>query len=248
MRLSLCTTSDAPMCWVMPPRSPAATRLLRIASSRLGLPWSTWPMIVTTGARGPRASGAAAADARSAIPLWTVAKPSSAATNEAVSKSIDWLMLAKMPLRISSLITSAWLTPSVSARSLTTTDEGSSTGPVGRTTTGAWVATPPLLPAPRRRWGRGPRRGMYLRGGMRELTGQLVKSRVGAERSADTFAQASRIVAGGRVAQIGAAPGRPAGRVERQRAINAAHDAGHRLLRVHATADGTRALRLMVRH
>ena len=40
----------APMCWVIPPASPAATRVLRIWSSRLVLPWSTWPMTVTTGA------------------------------------------------------------------------------------------------------------------------------------------------------------------------------------------------------
>ena len=40
------------MCWVMPPRSPAATSVVRIASSRLVLPWSTWPMTVTIGARG----------------------------------------------------------------------------------------------------------------------------------------------------------------------------------------------------
>ena len=36
----------------MPPRSPAATSVVRIASSRLVLPWSTWPMTVTIGARG----------------------------------------------------------------------------------------------------------------------------------------------------------------------------------------------------
>ena len=39
------------MCWVMPPASPAATRALRIASSKLVLPWSTWPITVTTGGR-----------------------------------------------------------------------------------------------------------------------------------------------------------------------------------------------------
>ena len=39
---------------VMPPRSPAATSVVRIASSRLVLPWSTWPMTVTIGARGWR--------------------------------------------------------------------------------------------------------------------------------------------------------------------------------------------------
>ena len=39
--LPSCSTSDAPMCWVMPPRSPAATSVERRASSRLVLPWST---------------------------------------------------------------------------------------------------------------------------------------------------------------------------------------------------------------
>ena len=39
------------MCWVMPPASPAATLALRMASSSDVLPWSTWPMTVTTGGR-----------------------------------------------------------------------------------------------------------------------------------------------------------------------------------------------------
>ena len=37
------------MCWVMPPASPSATSVSRTASSSDVLPWSTWPMIVTTG-------------------------------------------------------------------------------------------------------------------------------------------------------------------------------------------------------
>ena len=45
------------MCWVMPPRSPAATSVERRASSRLVLPWSTWPMTVTIGARGWSVAG-----------------------------------------------------------------------------------------------------------------------------------------------------------------------------------------------
>ena len=45
------------MCWVMPPASPPATLALRMASSSEVLPWSTWPMTVTTGARGTRSSG-----------------------------------------------------------------------------------------------------------------------------------------------------------------------------------------------
>ena len=40
------------MCWVMPPASPATTSVERMASSSEVLPWSTWPMTVTTGARG----------------------------------------------------------------------------------------------------------------------------------------------------------------------------------------------------
>ena len=39
------------MCCVMPPCSDAVTFVSRMASSRLVLPWSTWPMIVTTGGR-----------------------------------------------------------------------------------------------------------------------------------------------------------------------------------------------------
>ena len=39
------------MCWVMPPASPATTSVSRMASSSDVLPWSTWPMIVTTGGR-----------------------------------------------------------------------------------------------------------------------------------------------------------------------------------------------------
>ena len=44
------------MCWVMPPASPAATSVSRIASSSEVLPWSTWPMIVTTGGRSTRSA------------------------------------------------------------------------------------------------------------------------------------------------------------------------------------------------
>ena len=49
------------MCWVMPPASPAATSVSRIASSRLVLPWSTCPMTVMTGARGSRSAGSSTA-------------------------------------------------------------------------------------------------------------------------------------------------------------------------------------------
>ena len=41
----------APMCCVIPPASVSTTAVSRIASSSVVLPWSTWPMIVTTGGR-----------------------------------------------------------------------------------------------------------------------------------------------------------------------------------------------------
>src|ERR1700722_15837974 len=40
------------MCWVIPPASPATALGWRMRSSRSVLPWSTWPMTVTTGGRG----------------------------------------------------------------------------------------------------------------------------------------------------------------------------------------------------
>ena len=53
----LICTCEAPMACVMPPASPAATPVWRIASRSDVLPWSTWPMTVTTGGRGFRSFG-----------------------------------------------------------------------------------------------------------------------------------------------------------------------------------------------
>ena len=52
----LISTSDAPMCWVIPPDSPAVTFVFLMASSSEVLPWSTCPMTVMIGARGFRSS------------------------------------------------------------------------------------------------------------------------------------------------------------------------------------------------
>ncbi len=73
-------------------------------------------------------------------------------------------MVAKIPFRMSSLMTDAVLTPSAAARSWTTTVEPTSTGPSGR----GRVAVSVLALASRLRFGgRGPRRfWVYLRGGM----------------------------------------------------------------------------------
>src|SRR5690348_3166189 len=69
---------------------------------------------------------------------------------------MSWLIVAKMPLLMSSRITSAGLTPSSSASSLTVIVAGSSTAPRSRGSA-TWTAVWPN--APSRRGGlRGPRR------------------------------------------------------------------------------------------
>src|SRR3954471_2018295 len=54
------------MCWVMPPASPLTTLVSRMASSSEVLPWSTWPMMVTTGGRSA-SSDASSSNAGSAV-------------------------------------------------------------------------------------------------------------------------------------------------------------------------------------
>ena len=52
------------MCWVIPPDSRSTRLDLRMASSSVVFPWSTCPMIVTTGGRWVNSSGRAAASRR----------------------------------------------------------------------------------------------------------------------------------------------------------------------------------------
>ena len=78
------------MCCVMPPASPATTLALRMKSSSDVLPWSTWPMIVTTGGRGRSVSGASAtvSTAEAAYSSSrTALKPNSLAISSIWSKS-----------------------------------------------------------------------------------------------------------------------------------------------------------------
>ena len=100
------------MCWVMPPASPAMTLVLRMWSSSEVLPWSTWPMTVTIGARGSRSlsssSSTLTASCTSAL-TYSVLRPNSSATRLMVSASRRWLMEAITPMLISVEIT--WVTP-----------------------------------------------------------------------------------------------------------------------------------------
>jgi hypothetical protein len=120
------------MCCVMPPASPAATRVVRMWSSSEVLPWSTWPMTVTTGARGwvgtslastssaRKASGSSSLAAKA---LW----PISSTTIIAVSWSSCWLMVTIWPSFIICLMTSEALTDILCARSATLMVSGTCT-------------------------------------------------------------------------------------------------------------------------
>ncbi len=156
---------------------------------------------------------AAIAAARSATPPSVASNPSSAATRDAVSKSMAWLTVAKMPLRMSTLMISAQLTPSVSAKSFTVIELGSSTGPAGRTGACASSSAAPAAPV-RLRCGRGPRRGRYLRGGMwyfleLEHPGRGLR----AERSFHGGRAALAVATGRIVADVGSAARRAASQI-----------------------------------
>ena len=89
------------MCWVMPPASPPATSVVRSASRRLVLPWSTWPMMATTGARVSPVS-ASSASARKPVSMSDsdtrlTLMPYSSATSSAVSESITSLIFIIRP-------------------------------------------------------------------------------------------------------------------------------------------------------
>ena len=111
------------MCWVMPPASRSAMRVSRMASSSVVLPWSTWPMTVTTGARGTRSSGFEASVSTwiissSKVCIFTSA-PNSRAIIVAVSVSSVVLIVIIIRRSISFLSTSLTRTSSLSERSLT---------------------------------------------------------------------------------------------------------------------------------
>ncbi len=99
------------MCWVIPPASPAATSVSRIASSSEVLPWSTWPMIVTTGGRSTRLSSASsnsgASGSSSAAVTISILRSYSSAIALIDSSVRVWVSVAISPIIISFLITSA---------------------------------------------------------------------------------------------------------------------------------------------
>ena len=115
------------MCWVIPPASPAATSVSRIASSSEVLPWSTWPMIVTTGGRVDEVLLGVLEDrlGSTSSAAWTISTslPNSSASTWIASSDSVWVSVAISPSSISFLITSGTATPRYSATSLTVEPE-----------------------------------------------------------------------------------------------------------------------------
>ncbi len=93
----------------MPPASPAATSALRMRSSSEVLPWSTWPSTVTTGGRAVIISGLSSSCSTvtsSPASLTTALKPNFLATAVATSLAMFWLIVAIVPILMSSEMTS----------------------------------------------------------------------------------------------------------------------------------------------
>ena len=107
----LVSTWYAPMCWVMPPNSRSATLVVRIASSSEVLPWSTWPITVTTGGRGRICAGSDSSSSstspsieRTCTSKWNLSATSLAAVGS--STSLRW---PSRPRSTNALITSVVL-------------------------------------------------------------------------------------------------------------------------------------------
>src|SRR5262244_338398 len=114
------------MCWVMPPNSFSATFDFRMASSSDVLPWSTWPMTVTTGGRrlscdGSRSSSSTTSPSTERISTSTL---NLSATSLAAVGSRSSLTVAITPSSSRALITSPDFRRIFSASSPTVTDSG----------------------------------------------------------------------------------------------------------------------------
>ena len=113
------------MCCVMPPCSFSATFVRRIASSSDVLPWSTWPMTVTTGGRSCSWAGSTSPSSSMTSPSTeriSRSKLNLSATSLASVGSSRSLTIFMTPSSMSALITSPDLRRIFSASSATVTD------------------------------------------------------------------------------------------------------------------------------
>ena len=122
------STIYEPMCWVIPPASDAATFFALIASRMEVLPWSTWPIIVTTGGLLTKSkslsvfpsSPNSTSDSLTLFGIW----PSSITTSSAVSPSIVWLIVAITPSFIKTFTSSDDFSAILEDNSLTAIKSG----------------------------------------------------------------------------------------------------------------------------
>src|SRR5438132_2809712 len=139
------------MCCVMPPNSFSATFDFRIASRSEVLPWSTWPMTVTTGGRSESWAGSISSSSTTSPSTERISTSTLnlSATSLAAVGSRSSLTVAITPSSSSALMTSPDLRRIFSASSPTVIDSGtrmssrltSTGGAVGSsTTTGATAA------------------------------------------------------------------------------------------------------------
>jgi hypothetical protein len=122
------------MCWVIPPASVSTTALSRMASSSVVLPWSTWPMIVTTGGLALRSSGSSSyasgsSSSSSACLISTSFFDSVAISSMASSESVC-VIVTISPTPIMILMISGTDTPRAADSSFTVAPELTLTGPV----------------------------------------------------------------------------------------------------------------------
>src|SRR5437773_2318648 len=138
------------MCCVMPPNSFSATFDLRMASRSDVLPWSTWPMTVTTGGRSTWVPVSASSSSRTSPSTERIStsKPNLSATSLASVGSSRSLTIRMTPSSSRPLMTSPDLRRIFSASSATVTDSGTrmssrrtSAGGAGGASTASGVVT-----------------------------------------------------------------------------------------------------------
>src|SRR5215470_10044905 len=153
------------MCCVIPPNSFSATFVRRIASSSDVLPWSTWPITVTTGGRSMSWAGSTSSSSTTSPSTERISrsKLNLSATSLAAVGSSSSFTVAMTPSSSSALITSPDFLRIFSASSATVTDSGTrissrltSTGGAGATAAGgSATATPAATGAGSTTGGRG---------------------------------------------------------------------------------------------
>ena len=137
------------MCWVIPPASPATTSVERMRSSSSVLPWSTWPMTVTTGARGRWSASSsssssskyrASSSASCSSPGSTrrTSAPISAAKSSIMSSVSDWVAMTISPCRSRKRTMSPALRLSLGPRSRAVEPRSMMTSPSGTGAVEGW--------------------------------------------------------------------------------------------------------------